>query len=259
MLNLSHTMPPEGLVMPETAQFVTAIIFDGGAALILLYAIYLAYRYKSLLPLLFVSGGVLCVVLEPCGNLLGNVMHPQVGQNNAFISNGVPVPWHIVFAYAWYMGAGPILLYRQMMERSITPSFLWRVFLGGLLAVGLVEQIPLYYKVWVYYGYQPHKIGLMPAWWIFADTACTMVPLILVYNLFPILKGWRQLLVLGLMPAGVLGGHAAAGFPMYVALGTDTATFPHIIIQLASFCTMVLSVLVVWTMIHISFSTVTRP
>ena len=250
--NMSYTQPPAGLLMPAVPQNVTTIIYGIGAVAFVLYALYLCYRHRSALPILFVCGALLTIYLEPVVDVLGNALHPQIGQLNLLTTNGHPVPWAVLIGYVWYFSGALLLCYGKLRSRSITPAFIWKIYAAVILGAAIVEQIPLSYGVWVYYGYQPHKIGLMPAWWIFSNTSAVLVPFIMVYKLFPLLRGWRQLLVLGLMPTVSFMGHSAAGWPMYNAIGTNTATFPHLAIQIASIGSIALSIMIVWAMMKVA-------
>jgi hypothetical protein len=249
--DLTYTQPTVDAVMPATPQLVCLLFFGGFTVLLTVYALYLSLTRRSWLPVLFVLAGLLTVLLEPIADVMGNAIHSPVGQNNAFTTNGHPIPWHIVLAYPWYFGAAQVLLFGRFQKQNIRASFWWKVFAVSFVAVTAVEQIPLAYHLWVYYGYQPHKIGMMPIWMSAANTASVLVPAIVVYRLFPVVqKGWKQLLVLGLVPAFAMGGHAAAGLPIYNALGLrteDPSTHPWI--QLASVATVALSILVVWACI----------
>jgi hypothetical protein len=249
---LSYTQPPADVVMPAAAQLITTTIYGVGAVVFVIYAIYLANRYRSMLPILFICGALLTIYLEPFVDVMGNALHPQIGQLNLLTTNGHPVPWAVLIGYVWYFAGALLICYKKIEDRSITPTFLWIIYAAVVIGAAIVEQIPLYYGVWIYYGYQPHKIGFMPMWWVFANTAAVLVPFIIIYKIFPLLKGWKQLFVLGLMPSAAFMGHTAAGWPMYNALGTNTETFPHIIIQFASICAMALSILTVWAMIKVA-------
>jgi hypothetical protein len=250
--NLDYTQPPVDAVMPGTPQFVCLLFFGGFTVLLTAYAVFLSVRRRSWLPLLFVVAGLFTVLLEPIADVMGNAIHSPVGQNNAFTTNGHPIPWHIVLAYPWYFGAAQVVLFDRFRKQNITPAFWWKTFAVAFVAVTAVEQIPLHFHLWVYYGYQPHQIGMMPIWMSAANTASVLVPAIMVYKLFPALTGWKQLLVLGLVPSFAMAGHAAAGLPIYNALGLNTEDpSTHWMIQLASVTTVALSFLVVWACIAI--------
>jgi hypothetical protein len=251
--NLDYTQPPVDAVMPATPQLVCLWFFGGFTVLLTAYALYLGIRRRSWLPILFVLAGLFTVLLEPIADVMGNAIHSPVGQDNAFTTNGHPIPWHIVLAYPWYFGAAQVFLFDRFRKQNITPAFWWKTFAVSFVAVTAVEQIPLHFHLWVYYGYQPHQIGMMPIWMSAANTASVLVPAIVVYKLFPRLTGWKQLLVLGLVPSFAMAGHAAAGLPIYNALGLKTEDpSTHWIIQVASLATVGLSFLVVWACIAIT-------
>jgi hypothetical protein len=251
-LNLAHTEAPVDLVMPATAQLVTTAVYGAGAVVFVVLAVWLAFRRKSLMPVLFILGALLTLFLEPVVDVLGNAVHPQIGQYNIVTTNGHPVPWAVFVGYVWYFAALPLIAYDKLVNRTLTSDYVWKTFAGVVVTAAIVEQIPLYFGTWVYYGYQPLKIGFMPVWWIFANTAAVLVPFLILYKLFPVLTGWRQILVVGLIPTGAFMGHSAAGWPMYNALGTDTETFSRIIIQLASVGSVALALLVVWVMMYLA-------
>ena len=251
VLELAHTHPPD-LVMPAMPQLVTTLLYGAGAVGFMVYALWFARRERSLLPLIYVIGAWLTIFLEPVVDLLGNAVHPQTGQFHFVTSNGHPVPWAVFVGYVWYFAGTPLLCYQMFRDRSLTTDVVWKLFAGVVICAAIVEQIPLYFGVWVYYGEQPMKFGFMPVWWIFANTAAVLVPFVMIYKLFPRLVGWRQWLVAGLMPSGAFMGHAAAGWPMYNALGTQTETLSPLILYGASVASIALSILVVWAVMAVA-------
>ena len=64
-----------------------------------------------------------------------------------------------MLAYPWYFGAAQVLLFDRFRRQDITPSFRWKTFAVSFEAVTAVEQIPLHFRLWVYYGYQPTRSG----------------------------------------------------------------------------------------------------
>ncbi|MCY1284805.1 hypothetical protein D9M70_337230 [compost metagenome] len=251
MLEL-YTQPPAGLIMPATAQLWTTLIYGVGALLFVLLAIRLALRERSVLPLLMILGAALTVYLEPVVDVLGNAVHPQMGQFNLLTTNGHPVPWAVLVGYLWYFAACPLLCYSMLKQRTLSQRFVWGAFASVVGGAAVVEQIPLHFGVWVYYGEQLPKLGFMPIWWIFANAAAVLVPFILIYKLFPMLSGHRQWLLVPLMPSGAFMGHAAAGWPMYNLLGTDTTALPEIALYLGTLSTVALSLLMVWLLMVVT-------
>lgn len=246
LLDLAHTAPPEALLMPAMPQLVTTVAYGIGALAFIAYAIVLAHRERSALPLLFILGALLTIFLEPVVDLLGNAVHPQVGQYHLLTTNGHPVPWAVLVGYVWYFAAAPLLGWRLMRERTLTQVMVWKAFATVAVTAAIVEQIPLHFGVWHYYGEQALKIGYMPVWWIVANTTAVMLPFLLIYKLFPSLTGPRQWLVIGIIPSGAFMGHAAAGWPMYNVLGTQTDVVSPMLLVGASVASIALALVTVW-------------
>ncbi|MGB1906115.1 MAG: hypothetical protein ACPHN3_02215 [Spongiibacter sp.] len=248
---LSHTQAPADLVMPALPQLITTVAYGIGAVIFVIYALYLSKRHRSAVPLLLLLGSVLTLYLEPVVDLLGNAVHPQIAQYNVLTTNGHPVPLAVLVGYIWYFAALPLLCFDKIRARTLKQNFVWKSYAAVVLTAALVEQIPLHFGVWVYYGYQPFKLGYMPSWWFFVNTTAVIVPFLLTYALIPKLKGLKQIALVLIMPSGAFMGHAAAGWPMYNALGTDTLNFPQWIIQGSSLLSVLLSLLVVWVVMAI--------
>lgn len=247
-INLEHTQSPTELVMPALPQLITTTVYGAAAIFFVGYAVWLAIREKSWLPVCFILGGLLTLYLEPVVDLLGNAVHPQVGQFNILTTNGHAVPWAVFVGYVWYFAALPLLTYQSLKTQTLTRVLVWKLFLSVVVTAAIVEQIPLHFGTWVYYGFQPLKIGYMPLWWICANTAAVLVPFLILYKLFPTLIGYRAILAVAIIPMGAFMGHSAAGWPMYNALGTETDTLARPLMYLASVSSIALSALIVWIM-----------
>ena len=231
--------------MPSPAGEILLAIFGGGAAVFVAYCAYLSYRKRSPLPLLFALAGGASIMLEPIADALGKVQHPPVGQINAFVTAGQPIPWAIALGYFWYFGLGPILLWRFAEGRSMTPRRWYVAAVLAFLAVTLVEQVPIAMGLWKYYGHQPLVMGLMPIDMAIANMVSVILPMVVLYAAWPILTGWRQLLVLALVPICVVGGHTAAAAPAYMLIDANPDV-PSVFVHLAGAVTCVFSVLIVW-------------
>jgi hypothetical protein len=246
-----YTQPPI-YHMPPTGELAYLIFAGTAAALVALYALYLAVTRRTAFPLLICVGAFLTVLLEAPADVLGNAVHSQLGQRNAFTVRGAPVPWGVVLTYGFYAATVPVLLFDRIKAQSLRPRHWWMIYGVGLLGVCGIEQIPVHFGLWHYFGYQPFKVWEMPISMIFANAACVLVPVLLVYKLYPVLTGWRQLLVVGLIPTGTMAGWAAASLAIVNALGTDTQA-NHGVVQIAAIATVGFSLLIAWagiTIVH---------
>jgi hypothetical protein len=257
--DLTQPLPDPHWLMPSSAGEALLAIFGCGAAVFVAYCAYLSYRKRSPLPLLFALAGGCSIMLEPIADALGKVQHPPVGQINAFVTAGQPIPWAIALGYIWYFGLGPVLLWRFAEDRSMTPRRWYVAATLGFLAVTLVEQLPIAVGLWKYYGHQPLVVGLMPIDMAIANMVSVILPMIVLYAIWPILTGWRQLLVLPLVPICVVGGHTAAAAPAYMLIDANPGV-PAVFVHLAGAVTCVFSVLIVWfavTLLHGGFPEIT--
>jgi hypothetical protein len=249
--DLTYTLPEVAYVMPQAIQDYVLYIFGGGTVLLVMYALYVSFKKSSALPFLFLFGGLFSIMLEPLADVMGNVIHAPVGQIFAFQAEGHPVPWHVVLGYVWYYGLLNICLFDKFRAGTMTPLLWWKATFWAFVSVTLVEQVPILFGVWVYYGEHPFHIGVMPLAMISANFASVIVSGLVVYRVMPILKGWRQLLVLPLVPATVIGSHTGASIPSYIALGQNTAEIPFWILQAGSLLTFGFSIMLVWVTINI--------
>ncbi|BDB44131.1 MULTISPECIES: hypothetical protein [Mycobacterium] len=243
--DLNQPLPDPHWVMPSPAGEILLAVFGGGAAVFVAYCALLSYRKRSPLPLLFALAGGFSIMLEPIADTLGNVQHVPVNQINAFVTDGQPIPWAIVLGYVWYFGLGPILLWRYAEHRSMTPRRWYVVSVVAFLAVTLIEQIPIALGLWKYYGHQPLVAGVMPIDMAIANMVSVVLPMVVVYAIWPILTGWRQSLVLALVPICVVGGHTAAAAPAYMLINANP-NVPSVFVHLAGVVTCIFSVLIVW-------------
>ena len=251
--SLVYTLPPEGLVMPQQAQEVALWVFGGLAIVFAVWGLYLAAKNKSALPLILVIAAFLCCILEPITNVLGNIIHPPVGQIHAFAVEGHPVPWHIAIAYLPLFTFIIFPFYRSFTERTLTPAFWWKSAL--FVAIGFVALVHFFLQtgVWVYYGVHGLKFGYVSAAMLSANVAVLIgVPLI-VYALLPALSGWKQWLVIPLMPCLASGIHTAVHAPAYMVLGQDTGSIAQWIIHAGVLVSFLCGILVIWSMLQLVY------
>lgn len=83
-------------------------------------------------------------------------------------------------------------------------------------------------------------------WMAFANYASGVLVGLVFYRLWPILTGWRQQLVLAIVPATVLAGHTAAAVPSYMVVNAPPQDVSWLMLGVAGLATLGLSLLVVW-------------
>jgi hypothetical protein len=231
--------------MPEPAQTVFLGLTVVMAALVMVAALLMCKRYRSLTPLYLVLGGFAAVAMEPIVTYLGHAIHPQVGSILMFQAVDRAIPWHIGLGYLAVFGAVYLILYPRMAARSLTASFLWKVFLATAAVYLLFEIVPLQHGLWVYYGYQPLRPSpnMAPIAWNFLNAASEIGSATLLYVALTRLRGVGQILLIPLAAVGATMIHVGAGLPMYLALNS---ALPAWGIQPSAAASVLLACALVW-------------
>jgi hypothetical protein len=216
-------LAPFDSVMPAAGQ--TALLWAVGILLTAsaLAAIRECLRNHSAIPLLLVVAGVLTVALDPFVAHLGHAIHPPVGQWMLFKALDRATPIHIMLLYGVYYGAVYLLLFSRIRSGAFSASFVWKLF-GVFSVLAYVMEIgPLNLGLWTYYDPQALWVwkGGMPLFHLVLNGASLFLPLTLIKLCYPVLKGWKQILVVPLSPVGAIMGHVGCGFPFYLAANSS--------------------------------------
>lgn len=251
-ININFPAPPVDAVMPVAAQDIALWLSAAILAVFVVIAVRMSAKQKTLLPPLFLIAGYCTVVLEPIVCHLGHAFHPQIGQFTLFKTNNVAVPVYIAIIYSFYFGGVYMALFSRIVNDSFTSAYVWKAYLIICAMAYLIEVVPVSVGLWIYYDPQTLWLwkGGAPLFWAFANPACIVVPLALIKFLYPILKGWKQLLVLVLSPMGAVMGHLGVGFPFY-SIANSSASANPLLVQLSGLLSLGLALLVVYICIKI--------
>jgi len=115
----------------------------------------------TLIPLMFIVGGIFAMFNEPIVDRAGLVYFPTDGQWTLYETFGIAQPVWLALAYAWFFGGQPLVVWR-MLERGMRGAALWKV-LGVIFVVDvLLEHPSLYADLFLYYGHQPFQFTRFP-------------------------------------------------------------------------------------------------
>jgi hypothetical protein len=234
--------PPNGLEMNAVGQ----TIFTIGVTAVWVVAIALAVRYwrrhHSVVPLLLLAGGTICIVFEPVVDVLGLCFFPRPHQWVGIEAFGRPIPLFMYPVYSWFVGGQAILVW-HLLRRGITRRQLWTCWLV-IMAVDVVLESPgILMHVYTYYGSQPFNPWGLPLWWPPVNATMPVVAGYLVWRVAPLLRGWRALLIVALLPMADGVANAATAWPVWLTLNTRlgmAATYP------AALLTFGLGAVVLW-------------
>jgi hypothetical protein len=234
----SFAQPPIGMKVPHTAEVVTTLT----VALVLFAMVIggaIAWRRtrSNLYPFLLI-GAVLACIDEPIMDMLAPAWHARYGQWIAFQTFGRPIPVWVVLAYPILFWGFPCIVY-ALLQRGVTRRQVW--IGAGIAAIGdLVFEIPILHGgLYVYYGYQPFKIGGFPIPWMFINGLCVLSMAAVLVASPDLCKGRRAVLLVALPIASQLAT-AAIGLPLYSVLNTDA---PHYVKWLGATATIVIGII----------------
>jgi hypothetical protein len=177
-------------------------------------------RTGSTLAFPILIGGGLCVFLEPVVDILGLCWFWEDGNWTVGQWMGRFIPIWLVPVYAWFVG-GQTLLTLKRFERGVQVSDVFKLYLIYAMANVVLEEVPLHFGLYTYYGAQPLQISLLPLWWPMINAAMPIVAAALVMRASPLFGTWTFPATIALMPMADALTNAAIGWPIHVALNTS--------------------------------------
>ncbi len=236
---------PVGAVMPAAAQEIVLWIAIVALGAFLLLGLQQSIKHRSALPLLFFVAGFVTILLEPMCTNFGHAIHPEIGQISLFKTFDRAIPWHIATIYSFYFGGVYLFMFRRIRENGFTRDFVWKSYLSICALAYAIEIVPVHIGLWVYYPPQALWVwsGGMPLFWTFVNAACIFMGLTLIKVFYPLMQGWKQLLVIPLSAMGAIMGHFGAGFPYYHA--ANSAASP-MLVELSGLASVGLAFLIVF-------------
>jgi hypothetical protein len=238
-----YPQAPFDAVMPAAAQEIVLWIAIVALGIFSVIAVLQSIKHRTALPVLFLVAGFVTILLETLVTHMGHAIHPEIGQINLFKAADRAIPWHIALIYSFYFGGVYMFMFSRIREGTFTREFVWKSFLFTCCLAYAIEIVPVHIGLWVYYDPQALWLwkGGMPLFWTFVNAGCIYMGLTLIKLFYPILKGWKQLLVIPLSAMGAQMGHFGAGFPFYNA--ANSAASP-MIVELSGLASVGLALLI---------------
>ncbi len=235
--------PPIEALSNVNVDFWATVIYSSLAICALIYGLYHWYRTGQAIILLMLIGGALCSTVEPFVNIIGAVWHPMVNQVTAFTLMGRGMPWFLVTGYIFYFGALGSLTYLAF-KKGVTTRQFWLWATVPMLVDVMMEELMLYWDLYIYYGEQPLiLINKLPLWWVPCNSLGELLGVCLLVKAAPLLRGWRQLLIPLLIPICDAVAYSAISLPSWMVVNTPV---PGWLNQLGGLATCGLALLVLY-------------
>lgn len=215
-------LPPQGLVFPETPQWIATVSLWVLVAVCVIYSLWAWRRSGTPLALLLTLGGAISYLNEPIDDVLGLLWHPHPGQWVALHTFG-PAPMWGLGIYTIFFGTMTYVMLQQA-QRGLTRRQLWQG-IGVFFVVDLLCELPLlHYGLYVYYGNPPMVVLGFPLYWLFINIGGPLMAVAVLQRAPQLFSGWRMLVVPLLPMTADAAGSIAAGWPIFSALNTPDAS-----------------------------------
>jgi hypothetical protein len=200
-----------------------------GAAVVLIalpWAFRALQKRRDALPLLMLISGAVTSLGEPQLDLVSHLRWASNLPGPAFTAFGLHIPALIPPCYMLFMGLLPYWIYKVLQRGCTKRQFMWMAVCVAL-ADAIMENPGLMMHTYEYYGAQPFKFGDFVYYYAFTNSVAICTIAVLVYFVWPQVKdkGWMMLAIL---PLGIIGttiGEFGTGFPVFLALNANIATW----------------------------------
>jgi hypothetical protein len=227
--------PGYGRLLPASAPLHPSsfegwfFTFWAGALVVLIalpWAVLAVKRRGDWLPLLALGAGAITSLGEPMLDHVGHLRWADNLPGPAFSNFGLHVPALIPPCYMLFMGLEAYWIY-SIIQRGINKRQFFLMFAAVAVSDAIMEHPGLAMHTYEYYGNQPFKDGLFPFYWSFTNGVAICTIAVLIHFLWPQLKG-KGWLMLGVLPLGIIGttmGEFGSGFPVFLAINANMATW----------------------------------
>ncbi len=193
------------------------------AVFVIVAAVVLARRHRTVIPLVCVVSGLLCACIEPLVDVGLQVWWMQYKQPLLISAFGCHVPVMLLAAYTWMMGGASLLIWTWLRSGNATARKFTRYYFAVIVALNFVEPVGIALHAWLYQGQQGPRFLGYPIYYSVSVTSMFVAGGCVIFWSAHYLTGWRQLLMIPLLPMIDVGVNYATAWPMYLALNTE----PH--------------------------------
>ncbi|MGQ0625697.1 MAG: hypothetical protein ACT4PP_13750 [Sporichthyaceae bacterium] len=220
--------------VPTNADFpydrtasVVAIVLLGGIGMIgLVWALREVVTKRDPMPLCLSLGTVAIVIPEVFVDIVGMVYYPTDDADHAFDLFGRQMGWFIL---AGWFGAGAFgaMMLKVLLTRPPARQ-VWTLLAVTAASYTIFEELLVGAGgIYHYYGNQPMWWFNLPLWWTPCNTlGAALLPALFAYRYQAIMRGWRAVLMILVVPTCVSAGYALIAMPGWIVVNADYAWLP---------------------------------
>jgi hypothetical protein len=231
--------------VPQLNQLVAMVLTTVVAAASVLAVTIFSLRRAIFWPYLIIISGTVTFLMEPLYDHLYGLWFFGQGQLNAVTTYGIHVPLWLPIIYMAYYGCSTTWYWNQF-ERGLTMRGVFTYFTISVLLAGSLECF--YINVVGLYNYQSHQPFVVWNYPVFVAVMNGVPPFlaaIILYRLVPLLKGWENLTLLGVLPFAFASNTFGSGF-LYLAVRHMTPAAPPLLLDAAAISSAVGAYVVIW-------------
>jgi hypothetical protein len=203
-------------IVPHTGQLIGLSITVVIAVAAVVAVLTFCFRQKIWWPLLIVVSGAATFLQEPLYDHLYGLWFFEQGQIHAVTTYGIHVPLWLPIIYIAYYGCGT-LWYWSRLERGANMKVIMTFFAIEVCLAGLAEQFYINgVGLYNYQDRQPFMIFNYPIFVAIVNGVPPTLAAIILFRLKPLLQGWQNILLLGVVPVAFAANTYGGGW-LYLA------------------------------------------
>ena len=203
---------------------IWALIFCAVVIFAVPWAVRAAVRSRNYVPLIVMTSGLICSLLEPMLDLLGH-LHWARNLLPAFTNFGITVPALIPLCYVAFLGLEAYFCYFVIRNGAHAHHFV--MMLGmGIVTDAVMETIGINLGIYTYYGVQPFSFLNFPYWWGFINGGSFVTIGAILAFAVPRLRGAQKLWLLLVAPFGMMVAYFGVG---WVHILVHNSTMPTVV------------------------------
>jgi hypothetical protein len=190
------------------ATVITAVLAVASVIAVLVWC----RRARQWWPVVVLVSGGATFLCEPMFDHYYGLWFYTRGQWNAVVTYGIHVPIWLPIVYVPYYGAWPVYLQRRF-SRGASMSDITKLLFVSIVFAALLEQF--YIQAFSLYGYQTHQPFTIAHYPVLVAIINGLPPFlagILYVRLVPMLKGWKTVAHLIVVPIAFAAGSFGAAW-----------------------------------------------
>lgn len=238
--------PPYDLPLNSTMQTIATAVLWGGTAVLLFYAVALAKRERSILPVVLIAAVAVGSLIEPLYDISYHLFWLDAGRQwTLFTSFGLPQPVWVMPAYVMVFGMPALLMYRSF-ARGVTLTRVFKLAALTSFTTAVFEITAINLGLYVYYGESPWRVLGYPLFISFMEGAqitgfAVLAALLSIYATKPV----HCLALFAIFPGNFALETLGAGFPTVILQNSSPNPNPTLLF-FSAFASVGLAATALW-------------